>query len=366
LAPTSRACSAWRCDGARQLQVAVQLGGAVLQRLEFADDGVELLALLQVGHRALEHLVGQAEHFGCRDSAADVEHLLQLRCAGLVGADDRAGGHAHAFECYTGGVVGIDHHGALDPHAGRIGRHEQQNDAAVSAGRHNQRLRHMAVDHEQLLASIFQPSPSRTAFVSIYLIHMSETGRYRLSMVTLSLGSAMLSRLDLRQVARPLMQELAAFSGASVSLGARERFSMIYIEHCRGPSVLTLTMDVGARIPLATSAIGRAYLAAIGEAERAEIMAQVQAHDPASWPKVCAGIERAVKDHAKLGVTCSFGDWQKDVNGIARAFQPGGGLPPTAINCGWPASSLSKDFLTDEVRPRLIELTQRLEATLPR
>jgi DNA-binding IclR family transcriptional regulator len=185
-------------------------------------------------------------------------------------------------------------------------------------------------------------------------------------MATLSLGSAMLSRLDLRQVARPLMQELAAFSGASVSLGARERFSMIYIEHCRGPAALTLSMDVGARIPLATSAIGRAYLAVIDESERRAIMAEVQTHDPAAWPKVRAGIERAVKDHTRLGVTCSFGDWQKDVNGIARAFHPGGGLPPMAISCGGPASSLSKDLLLDHVRPRLIELTQRLEATLPR
>ncbi len=162
------------------------------------------------------------------------------------------------------------------------------------------------------------------------------------------------------------MQELAAFSGASVSLGARERLSMIYIEHSRGPAALTLSMDVGARIPLATSAMGRAYLAVIDENQRAEIMAEVQKHDAAAWPKVRAGIERAVKDHAKLGVTCSFGDWQKDVNGIARAFQPGGGLPPMAISCGGAASGLPKDFLLTEVRPRLVELTQRLEATLPR
>jgi DNA-binding IclR family transcriptional regulator len=203
-----------------------------------------------------------------------------------------------------------------------------------------------------------------------YLIQMSDSGRYRLGMATLSLGSAMLSRLDLRQVARPLMQELAAFSGAAVSLGARDRFSMIYLEHCRGPAALTLSMDVGARIPLATSAIGRAYLAVIDEPQRGEIMAQVQEQvqeqDEAAWPKVRSGIERAVKDHGKLGVTCSFGDWQKEVNGIARAFHPGGGLPPMAISCGGPASSLSKDFLLGEVRPRLIDLTARLEATLPR
>ncbi len=199
-----------------------------------------------------------------------------------------------------------------------------------------------------------------------YLIQVPDNGRYRLGMATLSLGSAMLSKLDLRQVARPMMQELATFSGASASLGARDRFSMIYIEHCRGPSALTLSMDVGARIPLASSAMGRAYLAVIDERERRAILADVQEHDETAWPKVYAGVQRAVDDHAKLGVTCSFGDWQKEVNGIARAFQPGGGLPPMAVSCGGPASSLSKDFLMKEVRPRLIDFTQRLEATLPR
>lgn len=199
-----------------------------------------------------------------------------------------------------------------------------------------------------------------------YLIQVPDTGRYRLGMATLALGSAMLSRLDVRQVARPLMQELATFAGASVSLGARDGFSMMYVEHCRGPAALTLSLDVGARIPLAPSAIGRAWLAAVGEAERAAFMAQVQKKDAAAWPKVRAGIERALRDHAKLGVTCSFGDWQKDVHGIARAVHPGGGLPPMAISCGGAASSLSKEFLLDEVRPRLIELTQRVEATLPR
>lgn len=199
-----------------------------------------------------------------------------------------------------------------------------------------------------------------------YLLHVPDSGRYRLGIATLALGSAMLSRLDLRQLARPLMQELATFAGASVSLGARDRLTMIYVEHCRGPSALTLSMDVGARIPLATSAIGRAYLAAIDETERRQILAEAQADDRAAWPVVQAAIGRALEDHHRLGVTCSFGDWQKDVNGIARAFHPGGGLPPMAISCGGPATSLSKDRLLRDVRPRLIEMTARLEATLPR
>lgn len=199
-----------------------------------------------------------------------------------------------------------------------------------------------------------------------YLIQVPDSGRYRLGIATLALGSALLSRLDLRQLARPLMQELAAFSSASVSLGARDRLAMIYVEHCRGPSALTLSMDVGARIPLARSAMGRAWLAVVDDDSRRTVMAELRHAEASGWAATKTGIEQARHDHAELGVTCSFGDWQPDVNGIARAFQPGGGLPPMAISCGGPASSLPRDFLLQQVRPQLIALTQRLEATLPR
>ncbi len=59
-------------------------------------------------------------------------------------------------------------------------------------------------------------------------------------------------------------------------------------------------------------------------------------------------------------------DWQPDVNGIACALRPGRGLPPMAVSCGGPASSLSKDYLLNEARPLLIEIVAEIEATLTR
>ncbi|MDY0106547.1 MAG: IclR family transcriptional regulator [Giesbergeria sp.] len=199
-----------------------------------------------------------------------------------------------------------------------------------------------------------------------YLIHVEELGKYRLGTATLSLGSAMLVRLDVRQIARPLMQELADFATAEVSLGTRDRFSMIYVENCRGSALLTLSLDVGSRIVLATSAIGRAWLAALPEGPRREVLDQIRARDPAAWPEVQADIDKALQDYRTLGVACSFGDWQPNVNAIARAFQPGGGLPPMVINCGGPSFNVSPEFLLGEVRPRLVEMVARIEAALHR
>jgi DNA-binding IclR family transcriptional regulator len=199
-----------------------------------------------------------------------------------------------------------------------------------------------------------------------YLVQLEESGKYRLGTATLSLGAAMLARLDVRKVARPMMQELADFSKAMVSLGTRDRLSMVYIENCRSSAALTLSLDVGSRIPVATTAMGRAYLATASEHDRQDILRRVDELDARASRSLRDGIERSVQDYRKLGCACSFGDWQKDVNAIAVAFQPGGNLPPMAINCGGPSFNLPKEFLLGDVRPRLVEMVRRLEASLDR
>ena len=84
-----------------------------------------------------------------------------------------------------------------------------------------------------------------------------------------------------------------------------------------------------------------------------------------AWPALKRGIERARIDHAELGVTRSFGEWQPEVNGIARAFQPGNGLPAMAVNVGGAAFQLTPSHLMNDLRPRLIEMVARLEEALP-
>jgi DNA-binding IclR family transcriptional regulator len=197
-----------------------------------------------------------------------------------------------------------------------------------------------------------------------YLEHAEDgsgNSGYRLGSAVLALGSTMLARMDMRQVARPLMQELADHSRSMVSLGMRDRLSMIYVENCRSESALTLSLDVGSRIPLATTAMGRAYLARCTEAERDSLLKRIRAHDEAAWPRIGEGIDRGLAEYNELGCSTSFGDWQKDVNAIAIAFRPPGGRSIMAINCGGPSFNLSREFLLEEVRPPLLALAGRLQ-----
>ncbi len=195
-----------------------------------------------------------------------------------------------------------------------------------------------------------------------YLEHEGDSGRYRLGSATLSLGSAMLSRMDVRERARPLMQRLADETQTMVSLGTRDRLSLIYVENCRSHAALTLSLDVGSRIPLATTAMGRAYLAACSDTVRADLLERIRDADPDNWPRVSEGIQHAMDDHKRLGVCCSFGDWQPDVNAVALAFQPHGSRTLMSLNCGGPAFQLPSAFLMEQVLPRLLAVRRVLES----
>lgn len=197
-----------------------------------------------------------------------------------------------------------------------------------------------------------------------YLQYDDGAGKYRLGTATLALGSAMLSKLDIRQLARPLMQELADFSNATVSLGMRDRLSMIYVENCRSQAALTLRLDVGARIPIVSTAMGRAYLAVAPAGERNEILERVHELDEYAWPAIRDGVARSIEEYQALGCCTSFGNWQPDVNAIAIAFKPNDGSAPLSINCGGPAFNLPPEFLLKEVQPRLAALVARLQLTL--
>jgi DNA-binding IclR family transcriptional regulator len=183
---------------------------------------------------------------------------------------------------------------------------------------------------------------------------------YRLGSATLALGSAMLARMDMREVARPLMQALADQSQAMVSLGIRDRLSMIYVENCRSESALTLSLDVGSRIPLASTAMGRAYLATCGDVTRYKLMADLQQQNEKTWPQTRASLDRALAEYREHGCCSSLGEWQTEVNAIAAAFRPAGSRPVMVVSCGGPGFNLSPQYLMAEVRPRLVALVKTL------
>lgn len=199
-----------------------------------------------------------------------------------------------------------------------------------------------------------------------YLRFSKRLEKYSLGAAVLALGYSALANMGIRQVAKPFMKELAETTNAAVSLGSRDGLSMIYVDTCRGHGPLTLRLDVGSRIPMATTAMGRAYLAAIGDAERTALMDEIKARQPDQWPALRRGIEQSLKDYQTLGFAMTAGEWQSEIHAVGRAML----LPDTgvtiAFNCGGAAHLMPRDQLETHFGPRLVEMVRLIEAARSR
>jgi DNA-binding IclR family transcriptional regulator len=196
-------------------------------------------------------------------------------------------------------------------------------------------------------------------------LHQEENlGRYRLGLATLTLGRSMLSKLDFQDPSGELLQKLANDTGAMVALGIREELSVLYIDARRSQSTpVTLNLGIGARLPLATTAMGKAHLAAMGEAERCAVLARIKALDPAAWPKVEEGVRQAIVDMQQHGCVTAFQSWRGEINGIATPLDLGSDVARVVINVAAPAKTIDKSRFLAEIRPRLIAAKQRIEAS---
>lgn len=199
-----------------------------------------------------------------------------------------------------------------------------------------------------------------------YLGYSEKFGKYHLDSAVLALGYSFLVNMDVRRIARPLMQELAEYAQASVALGVQDRLSMLYIEAYRSSATVTLTLDVGSQIPIATTSMGRALLCALPDAERESLLGQIQLRNEADWPRIKSGIEQAMKDYTERGFCLSLGEWKRDVHAVAAPFIPSDGSRILVFSCVGAAFQLRRHMFEDDIGPRLLNLITNVRETLDR
>lgn len=200
-----------------------------------------------------------------------------------------------------------------------------------------------------------------------YLYHDENLGKYQLGTAVLALGYSLLTNMEVLKIARPLMQQLADYSHTVVSVGTRDRLGMIYLDgrHSTAASV-TLRREPGTRVPIVTTAMGRALLCGLPEEERNRLLDNIRKRDENVWPKHQAGIDQALRDYRERGFCLSLGDWRNDVNAVAVPMLPIAGCRLLTFNCAAPAFTLRQHMLEDDIGPRLINLVRTIESEVAR
>ena len=145
--------------GAGDFQFGIEVRGAVLQGLEFADQLAELLALLEVGGGHVERAKRHADAFRRRTDAAGVEHAVQHFTPAIDFANHGIGIQLYPVELHMGALRAVDQADHVQAQTSGILGHGEQGDpvvvviAASGAGRDDQQVGAAALDDKGLRAA---------------------------------------------------------------------------------------------------------------------------------------------------------------------------------------------------------------------
>ncbi len=193
-----------------------------------------------------------------------------------------------------------------------------------------------------------------------FLFRLPDSERFVLTSSVLELSNGFLRNFDIRARSRPFLIELAERTSLSVHLAVRDRLDMVVIDAIRPRSaVLVSRLEIGSRMDLCRTAVGRAYLAALSEMEREKLLTGVQAASGDDWGYLSNRLQSALQETFTQGFAIATGEWYDGLNAIAAGFIGPSG-ERYAVNCGGSAHQCPRDWLISRAAPALLDCIERI------
>jgi DNA-binding IclR family transcriptional regulator len=185
--------------------------------------------------------------------------------------------------------------------------------------------------------------------------------RYELGSAAVSLSYPLLANVGLRQVARPLMNELADYVHGSVSMGIRDRLNIVFIETSRSQmSHSSRLADIGLTYPITATAMGWAYVAACEPAEREALLNEIRVKAPQQWERHGKSLEHALKDFCRTGFCVSYGDLRPEIVAVAVPLPNMVNGRHIVFNCVMHAFCVTREQVEGDIAPRLVSMVRTL------
>ena len=219
--------------------------------------------------------------------------------------------------------------------------------------------RTLGISEIAALLDLPQPTTWRLCqtLLSLGYLTAGESGRLRPALAVLRLGYVTLSELPIAELARPYLQELADDYAGAAGMAVQDGTDMRFVQRCESASQLVLNLRIGSRVPIATSAMGWAYLAGLPEADW-----DGAAGASAAWEAARPAFREALAGFFADGFIINPGVLHPGYNTAAVPVIGQGDRPCLTLNCGGARSVLSMVRLQREVGPRLRALASLLTA----
>ena len=209
-----------------------------------------------------------------------------------------------------------------------------------------------------------RPTVSRLTYTLAQLGYLKRNakGRFEPGLGILATAYPVLSALKVRQMARPLMRDFAAYAGGTVSIAMPFGLDFIYVETLRTTDAVPHVPDVGFTGSLATTAVGRALLSLFTPDELERYVQTVKAERPEEFDYVQTRTLPDIELCRERGFGISLGEWRREIFGVAAPLYRTPGGDCLSVNCGIPSFRFSAEQIERECGPRILGLARSIRS----
>jgi len=209
-----------------------------------------------------------------------------------------------------------------------------------------------------------RPTVSRLTYTLAQLGYLKRDakGRFELGLAVLAMAYPLLSAIKVRQTARPLMRDFAAYAGGTVSIAMPFGLDFIYVETMRTTDALPHVPDVGFSSSLASTAIGRALLSLFTSDELDAYVQRVKAERPHEADYVEARTLPDIELCRERGFAISLGEWRREIFGVAAPLYRTPAGDCLSVNCGIPSFRFNAEQIERDCGPRILGLARSIRS----
>ena len=222
--------------------------------------------------------------------------------------------------------------------------------------------------HQQLCQMTDLPKATITRLIhtltTLGFLRVTEHGQYQLGSSAVRLSATAWSRHDMVSYAEPLLRQFASSNEVSVNLATEVEGEMRYHACCRSPARLSVNLQVGSAVPVARTAIGRAFYAASSQARQAVIIKNLQENlSDEDYNHAQTTLDSAAEHYEKYGYTVSDGEFSTDILAVAiGVFDVATGQYTYSLNASVPSANWEADDYAAMIVPKLQALAERIGA----
>ncbi len=231
----------------------------------------------------------------------------------------------------------------------------------LAAFEHHERL-----THQQLCQMTELPKATITRLIhtltTLGFLRVTEYGQYQLGSSAVRLSATAWSRHDMVAAAEPLLRQFASENEVSVNLATEVEGEMRYHACCRSPARLSVNLQIGSAVPVARTAIGRAFYAASTQARQAVIISNLQENlSIEEYNDVQTALASAVEHYDRYGYTVSDGEFSADILAVAvGVYDVATGQYAYSLNASVPSANWEADDYAAMIVPKLQALAEQI------